>query len=283
MLKHCFVHSVEWSKDRHTQKIQVLTRSRNTQTWFVYGKYKQLKIQMLSCHLCPLFSKKCELFKCNRFANRRQKLATPRAGRHMSLFEIFLLLPRKNRHIRNPSGSSQVAAVCVPIPGLSIFSSLRAGCKTKWYFAMSFALSAFTLNLNWLAQYIKVKSYVINSTQHIPSWEANSSSASQEIPPILWSHKVHCRIHNSSPPVPILSQIDPVHAPPLPPPPPQNTEVKSYLHAQYVFTATSFLLLMTFKITLFSLQFPPDDSTYYRSSTRNRSLYTTKVRKYQNH
>ena len=49
--------------------------------------------------------------------------------------------------------------------------------------------------------------------EQAPSSETNRFSASQEIPPILRNPKVHYRVYNCPPTVPILSQLDPLPAP----------------------------------------------------------------------
>ena len=57
--------------------------------------------------------------------------------------------------------------------------------------------------------YILASICPLNSMKETASSEANRSSATQEIPCILLLLKVHSFVHNSSPFVPILSEIKP--------------------------------------------------------------------------
>jgi hypothetical protein len=82
--------------------------------------------------------------------------------------------------------------------------------RTDWPCGCNSAL--LTVLLTYLPIYL-ITYLLIHSMQHSPSWETNSFSASQKIPRILWNPKFHYRTHNSTPPVTIPNQLDPVRVP----------------------------------------------------------------------
>jgi len=100
----------------------------------------------------------------------------------------------------------------------------------------------------------KPSSVLTYSMEQIPSWEANRFSANQEIPRILWNLKVHYSIHKSPPPVPILSQLDPVHPP---------TFYFQKIHLNIILTSTPGLVSFLFLSFRFPHQNPVRNSTIF--------------------
>jgi hypothetical protein len=87
-----------------------------------------------------------------------------------------------------------------------------------------------------------------------PSWAAATCAATQQLPNILWNMKVHYRVQKIPPPVPTLSQIDPIHTTP------------SYLSKIHLNIIHPPMFRSTWWSISFFLTFPP--KSYKHSSLR---------------
>ena len=107
------------------------------------------------------------------------------------------------------------SCVCLNIPCLFFCKKIGFFCQIlRFYFPGSFAVRVcFEPRMSPLLNMFRRCNDVANSKEQSPSWEANRSSAGQEIPCILLNLKFHYPNYKSSPLVSVLSQINPAYDP----------------------------------------------------------------------
>ena len=97
---------------------------------------------------------------------------------------------------------------------LALMSPLAVNKAGHWHSAGTVLPVALGLCSYWPTWLLTcLLAYLFTHSMQHSSSEANRFSATQEIPRILRNPKFHDRIHKWPPPVPIQSQLDPVHVP----------------------------------------------------------------------
>jgi len=123
----------------------------------------------------------------------------------------------------------------------------------------------FTSLITYLPTYLLTYSIGQN-----PTWEVNRFSASKKIPSILWNRSVQYRFYKNPPPVPILSQINPDHAP-------TSHILKIHLHIILPSTPESSKWSLSLRFTNLNAVCPdPLRHSYYMPRQSRSSLFDHK-------
>ena len=96
---------------------------------------------------------------------------------------------------------------------IGISDGMQRDNNVWWLGRVRVKVTGVVSRLSYIAKTTALIYLLTYSFEQTPSSEANRFSARQEIPCTLWNPKVHYRNHNREPPVPILSQFDPVTTP----------------------------------------------------------------------